>query len=334
MNDASYQIIANGVDVTAKLRDRLVSLTVHDAAGIESDTVTIEIDNRDRAVAIPPTGAALRVSMGLAGRLILKGVFEVDELEIPLDDEAMVIHGKAAKMATSFKSPRDRTYDDITFGDLVEQVAQAHGYTPAIDETLAAIRFEHIDQRGESDMNLLTRLARDNDAVSKPVAERLVVVPKAQGKSVSGRTLPTLTFADPSNSSGRVTVTEHNDYRAAVAYWFDEASQQRTAVTVGSGEPAYTMRKTFKSADAARSAASGKLGELQRGTGSLSLSRPLTPEVVAESHIILAGHAPGANGTWLVETAEHTIRPNDVSASEFQCVRPEGKDASEKTNTD
>lgn len=322
MKQAAYMVLANGVDITAKIRDRLISLKVHDAAGIDSDTVTIELDNRDDAIALPPTGAALRVWIGPDDGLTFKGVYEVDELEEPLDDQALVIHAKAAKMTSAFKAPRDRTYDDITLGDLVGQIAKANGYESAVSEALAGVLFEHIDQRGESDMSLLTRLAKDRDAVFKPVADRLVIVPKAEAKSVSGKNLPDVTITDAANSSGRVTITEHNDYQSVVAYWFDEDAQERIAVTVGEGEPVFTMRQNHKSEETAQKAAESKLGTLQRGTASLSLTRPLSPQIMAEGHIVLSGHKASANRRWLVETAEHVIESGSVSYTSLSCATP------------
>lgn len=332
MKRADYRVVANGNDITAKMRDRLISLTVHDAAGIESDTVTIELDNRDNAVALPPRGAILQVYMGDEEALLFKGAYEVDELEEPLDDDALVIHGKAAKMSTAFKAPRDRTYDSITLGELVEQIATRHGYEPAVADTLANLFFDHIDQRGESDMNLLTRLARDHDAVAKPVAEKLVVVAKAAAESVSGAVLPTLTIADPENSSGRVTLTGESEYRSVVAHWFEEDAQQRQAVTAGDGEPTYTMRQTFTDADTAQAAADAKLGALQRGTASLSLTRPLTPHIMPEGFIRLVNHKPSANARWLVENVDHVIKSGEVAYTTVSAVTPKAESPEDSAN--
>jgi phage protein D len=64
MQQADFKVIANSEDITAKIRDRLLRLAVHDAAGLESDTLTLTLDNRDDAVTFPATGAALEVWLG------------------------------------------------------------------------------------------------------------------------------------------------------------------------------------------------------------------------------------------------------------------------------
>ena len=54
-----FKIVANGTDITRLIADRLISLQVTDERGDKSDTAVIEIDNRARLVAVPPTGATL-----------------------------------------------------------------------------------------------------------------------------------------------------------------------------------------------------------------------------------------------------------------------------------
>ena len=321
MQQADFKVIANSEDITAKIRDRLLRLAVHDAAGLESDTLTLTLDNRDDAVTFPATGAALEGWLGDKNTpLEYKGLYEVDELEDSLDTDELTIHGKAARMKGSLKAPKDASYDDVTFGDLVEQIAQAHGYEAAISDTLAAVMFPHIDQKGESDLNLLSRLARDNNAIAKPVNDKLVVLPKSQAKSVTGKDLPALTLSDRSNSSGRVSIHERTDYQAVTAYWFDEAKQMREPVTVGSGEPVYTMRDNYTDEDKAKNAAAGKLEDLRRGKASLTLTRPLTPTIMPEGVITLTNHKPSVNGDWTVEDVDHVIESGGVSYSSMRCV--------------
>ncbi|MFH0289504.1 contractile injection system protein, VgrG/Pvc8 family [Vibrio owensii] len=322
MKNADYQVLANAKDITALIRDRLLQLSVHDAAGEGSDTVSIKLDNRDNAVQFPATGATLDVHIGEPDALIFKGTFEVDELTEPLDDDTLTIHGKASKLKGSFKAPKDATFDDITLGDLVQQIAVAHSYEPAIAPELASIRFDHIDQRGESDMNLLTRLAREHGAVAKPVANRLVVVPKGQSKTVSGRSLPDIEISDPDNSSGQVTIQERGDYQSVTAYWFDEPNQNKVAETAGSGEPKFTIRKTHGSQEEAQAAADAKLKSLKRGKATLNITRPLTPEIVPEGKIKLTNHKESANGLWLVEEVDHVIEPGTVAYTTANCVTP------------
>lgn len=330
MAEAAYRITANDRDITAMIRKRFLKLTLQDSAGEDSDTVAIELDNRDDLIRLPATGAELKVWIGEPGKLVFKGAYQVDELEEPLDDQALVIHGKAAKMLGGIKAPRDATFDGMSMGGLVAKMAAEHGYIPAVSPDLAGHVFTHIDQRAESDMNLLTRLARDLGAVAKPVGGRLVVVPKGEAKNVTGNALSVITINDRANSSGRVTIQERNSYSSVVAYWFSEAEQRKVAAVAAvpsiEGPPTpggarYTVRKTYTDAKAAQEAAVAKLKQLQRGKSTMSISRPLTPEIVAECHLDVTNHRQSANRLWAVESVTHVVGA-EYAYSAAECVTP------------
>ena len=59
---------------------------------------------------------------------------------------------------------RERSFHKTTMGKIIETLAKTHGWTLYIEPSLAQIPIEHIDQQGESDANLLTRMAQDLSA--------------------------------------------------------------------------------------------------------------------------------------------------------------------------
>jgi len=319
MEQAAYKIIANQQDVTAKMADRLIRLSLHDAAGFENDTAEIELDNRGGAVAVPPTGAELDIYIGYHDKLSYRGTYTVDEIEEPLEFDVLIIKAQSAQMKSSLKAPRDASYDDITLGALAGQLAQSHGYQAAVSDEMGAVHFEHIDQRGESDVNLLTRLAKESNGLFKMAANRFVIVSKESGKSVSGKELPAVTLSDPENSTGRVTIKDKDDYQSVVAYWFDEDAQEKVAETAGSGEPQFVIRKNHTNQQAAQTAAQAKLAELKRGNGTLSITRPLDTSIMPEGVLILKNHKQSANGEWLVESVDHSIEPGRAATTSACC---------------
>ena len=52
-----YKIIADDNDITELIHSRLISLSISDEIGIVSDTMTMELDDRDSAFALPSSGA-------------------------------------------------------------------------------------------------------------------------------------------------------------------------------------------------------------------------------------------------------------------------------------
>lgn len=51
----TYQIVADGSDITALINDRLLLLRTSDKPGMESDEFELRIDDRDQAVALAGT---------------------------------------------------------------------------------------------------------------------------------------------------------------------------------------------------------------------------------------------------------------------------------------
>lgn len=52
----NFRIIANKSDITKTVNGRLLSLEITDEIGIVSDSLTMQLDDRDGAIAVPPRG--------------------------------------------------------------------------------------------------------------------------------------------------------------------------------------------------------------------------------------------------------------------------------------
>lgn len=327
MKRGLYKIEAEGADVTALIADRFISLTVTDSAGEDSDTFSLSLDNRDDLLETPATGYKLRIWMGLEGSpLIDKGTYTVDEVTEGLDDCIMEISGKASNMKGTFKAQKSRTHETTTLGALTQKVAGEHGYKSAIHPELAGVKVGHVNQKGESDMNLLTRLCRQNGAIMKVTDDIITVLPVQRAENASGQALPTITISDPSESSGRVTIQERGTYGAIQVSYFDEDTQRHVNVTVKGKDdkaPVQTLKGNFKSAAEAGAAAAAKMNEHQRGKATMSLDRPLTPEIISPGKVVVTGHRKLANGSWYVETATHTVGSDGVSSTSLSLTTEE-----------
>lgn len=74
----------------------------------------------------------------------------------------------AQKQPGDVTSQKTRSWDNLRLADIVKTVATDNGLIPRVADALKDIHINHIDQVAESDANLLARLARDYNAVSKP----------------------------------------------------------------------------------------------------------------------------------------------------------------------
>ncbi|MCP9785394.1 contractile injection system protein, VgrG/Pvc8 family [Cyanobium sp. N5-Cardenillas] len=96
----AFRLSINGLDATTQVRDRLVSITVVDEAGQQSDTCEVAIDDRDASIPVPPEGAAVVVELGYEGApLVSVGSFVIDEVEFGNGPRSMVIKASSTSSA-------------------------------------------------------------------------------------------------------------------------------------------------------------------------------------------------------------------------------------------
>ncbi len=305
----AYRILADRRDVTAAIRDRLLALTVTDAAGYQSDTLSLRLDDRDGKIELPRKGAALEVWLGYDEReLAGVGRYTVDEIELSGPPDTLTVQAKAADMRATLKQHKTRAWPNTTIQDIVHTIAQEHGLEPRVNPTLGAIRLPHIDQTGESDLHFLTRLGKQYDAVAKPAGPYLLFVPQGEAQSASGQATTAVAIHRAQTSQHRVTLTDRGQHQAVLAYWQDLEGGERMPERVGDGEPVFTLRHAYPTAEEARAAAQAKLNALSRGNATISLTlKPGDPTVAAEARLTLSGFRTGVDGEWIATQVTHEV---------------------------
>ena len=308
MGQIDYRILADTVDVTSTISDRLLSLRITDESGLTSDCLELKLDDRDYAIEWPSHGAELNVFLSAnAVGFLSMGIYVVDEIEHSGPPQIMTIRAKTCDMRSSLKTPKTRSWDAITLGALVQTVAVEHGLTAKVGEGFAGIDIPHLDQTNESDLHLLARLAKEHDAIAKPVREFLVFVPKGTAKSFTGKTMPVIDVAASQIQQHRCSQTERAKFGSVTAFWYDLRSAEKQSVTIGIDLPAFSLRNTYSCEEEAVNAAKAKLVQLGRGTATLSLIMIGNPLVQAEGRICLNGLRSPLNGDWVISRAEHQI---------------------------
>lgn len=90
----AFMLKLDNDDITQDFSDRLISLTMTDNRGFETDQLDIELDDTDGQIAMPPRGATLTLWLGWQGSaLIKKGTFTVDEIEHKGAPDTLTIRG-------------------------------------------------------------------------------------------------------------------------------------------------------------------------------------------------------------------------------------------------
>ncbi|TRD18404.1 phage late control D family protein [Palleronia caenipelagi] len=304
----AFQIRADGADITGRVNDRLLGLSVIDEAGAQADRAEITLDNRDMRLALPSGGAVLEIALGYRGALVALGRFVVDEVTGGIGPDTITLHAKAADMLGPIRARKTRAWTDQTLGQIARTIAGEHGLTAKVAASLASVAYPYLAQTAESDLNLLTRLARDLDAVAKPAGGALVVLPRDATESAGGTALPVTPIQRSEITSGRWKITGRGLYGKVTAQWGDRGAGAVQTVTEGDGTPVLALRHRHPTEEAARRAARAALTRNTRAAGQIDLTLGgFRGDLMAGAEIGIAGLLPELDGRWRLTRVTHRL---------------------------
>lgn len=304
----AFQIVAAGIDITAMIRTRLLGLTITDEAGIKSDTLEIELDDRDSAIELPMPGALIAVAIGYKGSLLVpQGIYTAEEVTLSGPPDRMVIRARATNFGGSLKDQKTRGWEDKTIGDIVAIIAGEHGLEGVVSTALSSFNYKRLDQTEESDMNFLRRIADNHDATTSAKGGKLIFAERAKGLSVSGLAIPPALIRRKGVLDWSVTRATRGAFGAVEAAWYDHEAGNKISVKVGDGVPVKKLKRQYLTEDEATRAAQAEFDACGRGDTSLSISMPGDPSMFAAQPMIVSGFRFGIDGLWTCERVVHSI---------------------------
>ena len=260
-----YRVHVDGLDITGTLKGRLTSLTHTDNRGLEADTVEIVLDDTDGKLALPSRNTELRLSIGWRGKpLADKGSYVVDEVRHTGTPDTLTLTARSADLRSGLTTQRERSWDGVSVGDVVRTLADENGLQPAIDPALAKLPLGHIDQTHESAANLLTRLARDLDAIATVKDGRLRFLPAATGRSLSGKALGVLHITRQDGDQHEFAIADRETYAGVRATYNDVDAAKKGEVIWGKVEDSAERGQPPKPAAAAAAKSTGQYKTLEK----------------------------------------------------------------------
>ncbi|MEI8631404.1 contractile injection system protein, VgrG/Pvc8 family [Vibrio sp. PP-XX7] len=315
-----FSLSANGKDISETIRQGLLSLVLTDVSGDASDTLSIRLA-LPASVQTPKGGAVLTLGLGVQGDLKAKGQFVVNQVGSSGPPRMIDICADAAPMDNRkqqghLQTQKTRSWHDVTLGNILHTVAGDHGLTPEMSASLKSIRLAHLDQVGESDMNLMTRLAQRYGAISKPANGYWLFTSGGAGQSASGNALAQLTLSPQDVTTWAYRGSSRDTIRRVIATYHDVQTGDVGEVSVGSGEP--VNRMIFKCPDRASAfaAAKARMAQMKSRADSMELTlaaRVDLLQLVAESHLVLSGFGNEEDGTWRLNTVEWTLNDKECN---------------------
>jgi len=305
-----YRIVANNVDITAVLNDRMLMIRTIDKPGASSDDFELRIDDRDGVVTLPKRGAKMEVYLGYEGeKLALMGKYTVDEVEVSGPPSTIVVRSKSSDTRSSAKTTRSGSWEGVSLASIVSDIAARNGWTP---ECTVQTLVPRADQLNESDLSFITRLAKQHDCTAKVADNKLIVLPRQGGLSASGRTLPVIVIRPSDVSRWQFRLGDDNVRKAVRAAHADKKGNLITVQldnddSVDGLPPIHTDRHIHPNKSAAEAAAKARLAGFNRSTAGVRMEMPGRTDLFAEREIDAQGFKIGLDGGYLVDSVEQVF---------------------------
>ncbi len=306
----AFRITVDGNDIAPMISLRLMSLDLIDNRGIEADQLSITLSDHDGLVAIPPTGALIRLWLGWSDTgLVDKGTYTVDETGHTGTPDVLTIRARSADLRKSFKTKRERSWSNTTLSEVIGDIALGNGLTATIAGILVGLPILQLDQANESDANLISRIGEELDAVVTVKAGCLVCLPAGGGKTANGADLPHITLTRTDGDQHHYLQADRDNYDGVRAYFYDVNSAEKQQAIAGGGKNLKDLRHTYSDRQSALRAARAAFNRLQRGSATLSYTLAVgRPELIPELTYSLEGVKPEIDEIiWYGGNVQHSL---------------------------
>ena len=321
----NFSITVEGEDITDIVRENLINITYTDYGGSEkkSDQISFAVVSED--MQLPKKGVKISLGLGFGQELASKGTFVVDSLSSGFSKNSpriIEITARAYSKSNEYghsalQSQKTRSFSGVLLGDLVNKIASEHGLTPHIPESLASIQIQHVDQVGESDMNLLTRLADRYSAVSKVSHDYWLFMPREGTQKVNGEELQILTITPEmvdtyayQNNSDHPDSSKSGSGTQVISYIDVTDGGKIKTITVGSGEPVTHNAIPMPDLASAKEVAGGSSTKSKKKLKTMSVSLPAAPELMgltSQCLITTSGFGSVEDQDWHISKLDMTL---------------------------
>ena len=307
----NYKIIADGQDITHKMNDKLVSLSIEDHAGIKSDKLKITLSDHPE-IDRPKKGVRLEVALGYEDVLVDMGSFTVTGDEGKSPSPEITVIATAISGHKTLVDQREISWKNTSLGKIALEIAERNSLSLAISDDLSNIPIDHIDQT-ESDSSFLHRLSKRFDAVYKISSNHLIFSPKEEVLTASGKRLPMVHIK--SHKSYSFASSMEKAYTGVRTYWWNNKKAKRESVLIGEEGVVYENEYTQKNNVVAKTIAESTFKRISRSKDTLNLVVAGNQQLFAERQCNVKGVRSDIDGIWMIESVTHTINQSGYTTS-------------------
>lgn len=305
-----YLIKVGDKNITDIIKDRLISFLIEDEGGLQSDCLTIVLDNRKERIEVPGTGKEIQLWLGYKETSLVKvGNYIVNEIFADGPTETLTIVANAASFRESLKEIKERSWMGFSLSEIVEKISQEHGYKARVANDYKNSPIKHIIQT-ESDMHFLTRLSLEKDAVFKIAGNCIVMSPKGYGKSASGKKISKINLERKDLKSWSFMSTDRPVYKSVGAFWYDVKNAEKKKIVMGSGSPSKLIKGVKSSEKAASEFVKSEYKKIKRIKTRLKFSCQGNPYLSVETPVSIKGVDSCSDLEWIMTEVHHEFSKN------------------------
>ncbi|MHA3104151.1 contractile injection system protein, VgrG/Pvc8 family [Acinetobacter sp. ANC 3791] len=308
---AIYRIDVNGINISSTLASRLISLNMQDNRGMVADSVDITLDDSDNILEIPSMGVELELWLGWSDiGLIYKGKFLVTSCSHSGAPDTLHIAAEANDLAEAFRQKHERSFHKKTVQEVFETIAFDYDLKVIVHPSIANRSVGHLDQN-DSDANIMTRIADENDAIATVKNGTLLCMPIGESQTASGLDLPKVELTRTDGDQHNFSMGQSNNKVDAVkAYYHDKTKGEKQYVIYGSTtDNPKEVRFVHRDKKTAELAAKAEFNRCKRAEMALSYTLAKgRADLIPEQQITFVGLKPQIDEiVWLGKTITHDL---------------------------
>lgn len=284
----TFNLLANGVDVSSLLQKNSFSLELRDEDGSVSDELTLQVAGVWKR---PKYKDELRLWLGYKeSGVSYMGSFRVQTTE-RINNNELTITATGVEFSEELKVKKDREWKDVSLKSIISTIAGEHGLKTKCD---ADVDIKYIAQHDESDLAFLKRIADRYDLLFSIKNNTALMLDRSKKNE-----RPKFSISAKECISLSIKHSNKTLYESAKAVWRDTKENQDKEVKTGEEMPQLRIEGSFKDEDEALKVAKGRLQKANRGLKSGSLD--------VAGGVIFAGGVLVLSGT-VEDDGEYSIK--------------------------
>lgn len=309
---ATVALMYNGANATAQISQDLASFTYTDVASGSSDSISIEVNDRNRkwiGAWFPQKGDRLKPTIRTQNwdgdnikTSFLCGAFCVDDFSFRGNPIRMSLDGVAIPATSSFKSTkRTQTYENTNLKEIGQKVADRAGI--ALFYEAKEISVEKVEQNSQDDCAFYNSLVTKYGLAMKIFNDKLVIFDEATYEQKPVIAILSETDFSPDWSWDTSLAGTYT----GVKYEYTNSKKNKTfTVEAGDGERILTCNEASENLTEATAIALAALNNANKGTTTMSITLKGRWYVFASAcvQIVGLGHL---SGKYYVDKAVHSL---------------------------